>query len=106
MKKLLHLLLIALLPFSVAHAEIDMQTVEIAEKLCKTKGSSTDIKVKLDGSAQTSKILAQVIGVNGKISGTGEFTRSEWDGIRFTNSPDAYIKCLELVLPRIKKNEQ
>ena len=85
----------------------DDVAVTMAERLCKTKGSATDIKVKFDGSAETGKVIAQVVGVGGKLTGTGEFSKSEWDGIRFTNSPGEYVKCLELVLSRlaVKKNE-
>ena len=82
----------------------DGDVLSMAERLCKTKGSSSDIKIKFDGSAETGKVLAQIVGLNGKITGTGEFTKSEWDGIRFTNSPESYVKCLDLVLSRIKKN--
>jgi hypothetical protein len=90
--------------YSLSFAQIDNDVVAMAERLCKTKGSSTDIKVRIDGSAATGKVLAQIVGADGRITGSGEFTRSEWDGVKFTNSPEAYIKCLELVLPRIKKN--
>lgn len=88
----------------MVHAQSDTDVASMAERLCKTKGSSTDIRVRFDGSAETGKVIAQVLGVGGKVSGTGEFTKSEWDGIRFTNSPEQYVKCLDLVLSRIKKN--
>ena len=92
-----------MLMLSTSNAQ-DGDVLVMAERLCKTKGSSSDIKIKFDGTAETGKVLAQIVGINGKITGTGEFSKSEWDGIRFTNSPDAYVKCLDLVLSRIKKN--
>jgi hypothetical protein len=95
---------VGLVATAAVHAQLDSDVAAMAERLCKTKGSSMDIRVKFDGSAETGKVIAQVLGVGGKVSGTGEFTRSEWDGIRFTNSPEQYVKCLDLVLSRIKKN--
>ncbi len=99
---------VALITFGTINAYgSDDMAVTMAERLCKTKGSATDIRVKFDGSAETGKVIAQVVGVGGKLTGTGEFSKSEWDGIRFTNSPEQYVKCLELVLSRlaVKKND-
>jgi hypothetical protein len=103
--KVLIFTIVLLLSGVSLNAQQGDDVLSMAERLCRTKGSSTDIVVKFDGSAETGKVLAQIIGVNGKVTGTGDFTRREWDGIRFTDSPEAYVKCLDLVLPRIKKNE-
>lgn len=85
-----------------AWSQITLAPIDMAERLCKTHGSSTDIKVKFEGSAQTGKIIAQFIGLNGKIAGIGEFSKNEWDGVKFVNSPETYVKCLELVLVKMR----
>lgn len=84
-----------------AYCQSEDSEISIAERLCKTKGSASDIKVNVDGSGETSKVVASVIGVRGKINGTAEFSKAEWDGIRFSDKPDAYNRCLEIVLGKV-----
>lgn len=88
-----------------ANAQDDPR-ISASQKLCSTSGTSSDVKIVGTGEASTSKVVAQLVGAGGKVTGTVEFTRAEWNGIEaFRHDAPSYLKCVDMVTARFKKKD-
>jgi len=75
-------------------------TVDAARVACGGKGSSVDLRVKGSGSAESGRVIAQMIGAGARVSGEAEFSKAEWDGIEsMRKEPARYAECVQKLIP-------
>ena len=68
------------------------------QKLCGGSGEGVDISVIGSGSVEASKAVSLI--VNGKLSGTASFSKSEWDGVRaMRDDAKSYAQCVQNLTP-------
>ncbi len=74
------------------------EIVSGVQKLCGGSGSGVDLQISGDAAATASKAVS--ILVNGKISGSATFSRSEWDGVRAVrDDAKSYTECVKSLTP-------
>lgn len=96
--------LLLCLPFAINASATESDGASMNEiilgvqKLCGGSGSGVDFTVSGNAAVAASKAVAIV--VNGKISGSAVFSKSEWDGVRAVrDDAKSYTQCVQSLTP-------